>query len=472
MPSILTQHYHTHLATEFKGRLAWSEHLDTLRANGSVSQTAYDSILTQANSVNLYLFVGYPSPWTTEVDPPTPEDIEQETGYDYWRNMLAAKRVASANVCHVVPRVDWANGTVYTQYDDTVDLTGEQFYVLVLDGGTTYQVYKCLWNNNGAESTETPTGTDSEGQVYADGYVWKYLYSLPTVNDRFLTPAWMPVYPNTTIQSVASAAPGQLPPEVPIVVTSGGSRYNSEATTTVTLDGDGTGATILSAGVGIVGGTVTSLSLANGGLDYSTVASINVYQSGNIVQATARAIIPPYPNHGYDPIHELHAKHLMCVVQFSDDEAGKLTVDNNFRQIGLLVNPLEFGGNVAAQTVYKQTWDVTLQVGGSTWAPDDVVINTTKDPSPQGTVVDVLDLGSGYQLARLVQVNTRGLETPFAYNDVLKVGGLFPASVDANTVSGPELLPYTGQVIYINQRIPVTRGSGETQDLKIVLPFG
>lgn len=476
MPSILTQNYHTHLATEFKGRLAWSERLDLLRSNGSVSQDAYDSVLVVANSVNLYLFVGYPSPWDSEVDPPTPEESPQETGFHYWRNMLAAKRVASANVCHVIPRVDWTSGTVYAQYDDTVDLTGEQFYAMVLDGGTTFQVYKCLWNNGGAESTEAPTGTDAEGQVYADGYVWKYLYSLDTINNRFLTPSWMPVYANASIQNAATTLSGQLPPEVPIVIEYEGARYNADATTTVTIDGDGKDATILSAGVGIVGGTVTSLALATGGSAYTNVASINVYQSGNIAQATARAIIPPYPSHGYDPIHELQAKHLMCVVQFSDDEAGKLTVDNNFRQIGLLVNPLDANGDLATETTYKQTWDITLQAGGSTWNPDDLVINTfdgvNTSPQPSGLVVDVLDLGAGVQLARLIRVNTRGLAQPFSYGDVLKVGGLYPATVSANAVSEPELTPYTGHVIYVNQRIPVTRGPGETQDLKIVLPFG
>jgi hypothetical protein len=433
-----------------------------------VSQNAYESMLAVANTINLYLFVGYPSPWETEVDPPTPEDTPQVTGFDYWRNMLAAKRVASANVCHVVPRVDWTSGTVYTQYDDSVDLTGQPFYAMVLDGGTTYQIYKCLWNNNGGESTEAPTGTDTEGQVYADGYVWKYLYSLDSVNNRFLSLSWMPVYANSSIQAAAETLSGQLPPEVPVVIEYEGARYNADATTTVTIDGDGKDATILSAGVGIVGGTITSLSLATGGLGYTNVASINVYQSGNIAQATARAIIPPFPSHGYDPIFELQAKHLMCVVQFSDDESGKLTVDNNFRQIGLLVNPLLANGDLATDTVYKQTWDIPLVTGASTYAPDDLIINTDKTPSPSGILVDQIDSGL---TIRLVNVNTRGLTTPFSAGDVLQVGGSLQSTVD-DGISGPELLPYSGHVVYANQRIPVTRGPGETQDLKIVLPFG
>lgn len=471
MPSILTQNYHTHLATDFRAHLALSETIDTLYGTSAITANAYTSLLEAANAVVAYVFVGYPSPWPVDVDPPTPEESPQITGYDYWRHMLGAKRVAAANTNHVIPRVNWTTGTVYTQYDDTVDLTGEQFYVLVLDGGTTYQVYKCLWNNGGGESTEEPTGTDLEGQTYADGYVWKYLYSLPTVNDKFLTPEWMPVYANTAIQAAAELAPGTLPVEVPLVIEYEGLRYNSSANVQAILDGDGTGATVANAGVTVIGGTIASIVLQSGGEGYSNVASINVYQSGNVVQATARAIIPPYPGHGHDPIHELQAKHLMCVIQLSDDEAGKLTIENNFRQIGILINPLLANGAVANDTFYKQTWDVTVGTGAPIYDLDDVVINTGKTPSPSGVVVDVLNQ-AGDPLIRLVNVNTRGLTTPFSYDDVLQVDGGSPSTVTADAVVGPELLPYSGQILYANQRIPVTRGDDETQDIKIVLPFG
>lgn len=472
MPSILTQNYHTHLATELKGRLAWSETLDALRANGSLSSTVYASILSGANSVAIYVFLGYPSPWATEASPPTPEETPQTTTYDYWRTMLGAKRVSSANTNHVVPRVNWTTGTVYTQYDDTVDLTGEQFYVLVLDGGTTYQVYKCLWNNDGGTSTYAPTGTDTDEQTYADGYVWKYLYSLSSVNDRFLTLDWMPVYANATIQAAASANSGKLAADVPFVITYEGARYRSTANIVVTLNGDGTGATVANAGVGVVGGTIASVTLLTAGTDYSNVASINIYQSGDVSLATARAIIPPFPGHGYDPIHELQSKHLMCVVRFSGDEAGGLTVDNNFRQIGFLVNPLKADETLATGTFYKQTTDVTVAAGGATYSPDDLVINTAKDPETSGIVVDVLDGGAGKQIIRLVDVNSRGLAEPFSATNVLNVGGGSPSTVSADAVDGPEFLPYSGHVLYVNQRIPVTRDAAGTQDIKIVLPFG
>ena len=121
MPSILTQHYHTQLATEVKSRLAWSETIDALAANGTISADTKTTLISSANSATLYLFVGYPSPWPVDVDPPAPVENPQTTGFDYWRNMLAAKRVSSSNTQPVVPRNNWTSNTVYTQYDDQAD---------------------------------------------------------------------------------------------------------------------------------------------------------------------------------------------------------------------------------------------------------------------------------------------------------------------------------------------------------------
>ena len=473
MPSLLTQNYRTHLAVELLSRMAWGETLDALTSEALITTDARTAFLAAANTVTLYAFVGHIIPWPTDSVPPVPVENTQNTTYDYWRHMLLAKRISVANVAFVAPRIDWANNTVYTQYDDAEDLSNTAYYVLVLDttGAPAYQVYKCLWNNEGAASNVQPTGVDTDPQTYADGYVWKYLYSLPTTTDRFLTTTWMPVYTNTSVQTLAATYPGKLPIQVPLIITTIGSNYNASVNTVCTLSGDGTGATVANAGITIVGGTVQSVTLLTGGSGYTNVGSINIYQSGASL-ASARAIIPPYPNHGYDNIHELPAKHLMCVLQLADTETGKLTVNNDFRQIGLITNPLLANGTLATATTYKQTWDVTIIAGGPTYNPDDVVINTTKSPSPSGVVVDVLDGGAGTQVIRMSNVDVQGLAEPFSSGDVLEVGGGSPSTVSSATVSGPELLPYAGYVLYATQRVPITRGADQTQDIKIVLPFG
>ena len=51
-----------------------------------------------------------------------------------------------------------------------------------------YNVYKCLDNNNNAISTYKPIGTVVDPVIMPDGYMWKYLYSIPiALRNKFLT---------------------------------------------------------------------------------------------------------------------------------------------------------------------------------------------------------------------------------------------------------------------------------------------
>jgi len=57
-----------------------------------------------------------------------------------------------------------------------------------------FNVYKCLDNNNNAISTFQPIGTVVDPVVMPDGYMWKYLYSIPiALRNKFLTDVYMPV---------------------------------------------------------------------------------------------------------------------------------------------------------------------------------------------------------------------------------------------------------------------------------------
>jgi hypothetical protein len=53
---------------------------------------------------------------------------------------------------------------------------------------------KCLYNNNGANSTVKPTGTLTVPFITNDNYIWKYKFSLDLsdIND-FLTETYLPV---------------------------------------------------------------------------------------------------------------------------------------------------------------------------------------------------------------------------------------------------------------------------------------
>ena len=63
--------------------------------------------LSETSATNLYLFIGRVQEWTDENSPPAPTEAVANTLYSYWDQMIAAKKVTSADVKHVITRRNW-----------------------------------------------------------------------------------------------------------------------------------------------------------------------------------------------------------------------------------------------------------------------------------------------------------------------------------------------------------------------------
>lgn len=58
------------------------------------------------------------------------------------------------------------------------------------------------------------------------------------------------------------------------------------------------------------------------------------------INAMGTPIMSPRGGHGSNPVKELGASSIMIVKEFDRDEVGKIATDNEFRQIGIIMNPL------------------------------------------------------------------------------------------------------------------------------------
>ena len=153
------------------------------------------------------------------------------------------KKINLRVVSYVVPRVNLSSGTVYDQFDGNYNSTftsysgkdslkQSNFYVLTSNFG----VYKCIFNNNASASTQEPLGQDITTITTSDGYVWKYLYTIPlSAQNRFLKEQFMPVQRAVTN---AFYSKGEVSS---IVIDSSGSGYNSNALVTLSVQGEFTG---------------------------------------------------------------------------------------------------------------------------------------------------------------------------------------------------------------------------------------
>lgn len=219
---------------------------------------------------NLYMSIGKPTAWLNDANPPTPED---SIGYGYAvkQGSIAMKKVEQTDMTLAIPRINWTPNTVYTMYEhDLAEEIIPNSYVIT-EGSNQYNVYKCINNQKfvddsatsiAVQSTVKPTSTSvSEIETTADGYRWKYMYSISLADSlKFLTKDYIPV---TTveydpldsssaegvqwqIQQAALTAPGHIdhvkimPNEVNGSITGGVGYHDNISRNDMLLDGTST----------------------------------------------------------------------------------------------------------------------------------------------------------------------------------------------------------------------------------------
>ena len=303
----------------------------------------------------LYVFIGRPQPWDNENNPPQAIDsFEQYT--DLYDDMISLKRVLSNDTIQVIRRIDWTPpekttgglGYIYDMYrhdysptktaaSGSTRLYESDFYVV----NSTYQVYKCIYNGtspsdpNGKPSTIEPTGTSTSIVTTADGYRWKYMYTIPVAQVlKFFSSEYIPVLLDSAVRSNAVA--GEIDT---VVITASGAGYNNGTYDNIPIVGDGTGGRV---SIVIDGGKIVNATVTSGGIGYTfgkiIIDTINGIGTGS--GGAIDVIIPPQGGHGSNPQFELGAFRVMVNAKLSYSEgSGDFPIDNDYRRIGLLLNP-------------------------------------------------------------------------------------------------------------------------------------
>jgi len=405
---------------------------------------------SEAANTTMYLFVGKNTTFPDDNNPPTPVNSTANIEFTPWRDMFGAKRIQSTDVTHAIERYNWTSGTVYDAYDDQdTNLVDDDFYVLTED----YNVYKCLFNAGGTASTTKPTGVSTLQFTTADGYIWKYMYTVTTSNAlKFLTNDYIPVQTLTSDDGSdqwdvqAAAINGAIHV---IKVTAGGSGYATAPAVTIT--GDGTGATANST---ITANVVTAVTVTNVGTGY-TRATVT-FASG---AATATAIISPKGGHGANAVEELSGKYVMVNSRLDGSESNTISTANEFRQVGLVRDPLLFGTTTrATASSFRQTFRYTVANTGN-YTLDEVVTSG----SNTAFVVE-WDATNSYLYT------TKPLNQAFA-NGASITGATSGTSRTITAISTPTLDAYSGDILYVENRVPIARATDQIEDVKLIIQF-
>ena len=475
MAAIITEKFRLHNAKEFK-------------------QSATES----GNA--MYMFIGRPLSWTDDNNPPTPVDSLNDE-YDAYANMVALKKVSSTDVSHAIIRRDWTSGTAYDEYrhnytssntatSGASTLWASTFYVVTSD----YNVYKVISNNGGANSTVMPTGTSTSILTTADGYKWKFMYSISASDViKFVTSVFIPVKTigakaavDGDVGGLGTAASDDNSAQWDVEngatdgtieharVTTGGSNYGSDGTSNVAISGDGTSGQLT---VTVSSGAITAVAINAVGSGYS-VASIDnsLLQTATSSTGTGASfdiIISPKNGHGADPVEELGGNYVIANSRLEYAEgSGDFPTDNDFRQIGLIVNPTDAGGNtLSSATTLSALNRLTLNSGATMPVVDDTIANAASVVSGTavGKVVSI-DSTNRY-IYFLPSADSVGNFNSFSATNTIFVGSTSKGVISSGGVSGayPEVSRNSGDIVYLENRGAVARAADQIEDIKLII---
>ena len=456
-----------------------------------------------------YLFIGRAHSWASDADvqgntidegtdasPPTPNDDVTSEFYN-WDDMLGAKLIASTDVSRAIPRRNWTTGTTYDMYEHNISSSNasasgatnlfDSTYVVM---NSSYAVYKVIENDGASASTVEPTSTSNSIFATSDGYRWKYMYSLTSAETlNFMSTDFIHCSTDSTVS--AAAVDGAL--DTALIV-AGGSSYTTSSGSTISaipIRGDGSSGV---ASVTISSGAVSAVSITTAGTGYTyayitnadIIAATNAGGAGS--GANINVIIPPKGGHGSNALKELGAFYVMLNKSLVGVEGtSDIGVGNDFRRIGLMRNPTNFGTTtVATASTRRQLYAAVFSSVSGTFAADEEI-----NQASTGAVGKVVEYDATNKLlywyqTRFPDVGTDANGNATAFSGANAITGQTSSasatpntssSTDVNGVSitsgysNPELAADSGDIIYVEERSPITRASDQTENIKLIIEF-
>jgi len=465
-----------------------------------------------------YIAIGRSEDWTVEATPPIPYS-DNDTS-DTFRSSIQSMKLVP-DVSYVVPRFSWVSGNFYEAWSPEFGSNTEVINGVTPTSASIPNPYYVLTDDNNVfvciQQGKTATGSarasihkpiDTTGAVFfagGDGYFWKFLYNIGAAEARkFLTSTYMPV---ERIVDVAAggpvdedlsvsrlqqrgiqglAIPGQI---IGIAVDDPGTNYS--ATPTITIHGRArqgvslTPANTALATANVEGGLITSVVMKSDpanttfdfGRDYAD-ASVSI-ADGTGSGAVLRALISTDSGMGGNAILDLSASAMMFNTQLSGAENADFQVNNQFRQIGIIRNPLkdsaQYGSFVETAPATSATLSAfkRLHVIGTNLAPENITGDQiiTQETTGSAAVIDYYDTVAGIMYVHQTrETGFRIFDSNYSCNVSGGGGSTTPVSIAGQYVLRPsEVDVYSGEVIYIDNRVAVSRDNDQTEDIKVVV---
>ena len=198
-------------------------------------------------------------------------------------------------------------------------------------------------------------------------------------------------------------------------------------------------------------------------------------------------IIEPIGGHGFNAVEELGGFFVMLNSSLEGTESsnsGDVTVANDFRKISLIRDP-KSGGVAATSTTLRATTATVGSVSAGTFTVDEEI-----NQASTGAVGTVIEWDSTNKILYFIQtrhndegIDSNGNQTAFSGTNII-TGQSSSATVTPDTTTGTvnnqtfsngysssEIDHGSGDIVYVENRAPITRAADQTENIKLIIEF-
>ena len=476
------------------------------------------------STAEAYIFVGRPTAWPNDNNPPVPTNNFREF-YNTYDQMLSLKRVTDLDAYPMLPRYKWQSGITYDIYNPNYSSQSKSFTgqtnlydCLYFVENTNHSVYVCLDNNKNSASTVEPQDAGDDAFITSDGYQWLRVYDIPALDiDDHTTENYMPIIENNVVDTVDGAC-------YTVLIDSPGTNYttnpggfsNQLPYYYARIVGDGSGAV---ARVSITLGGISRIEVVRYGSGYTegTLDFTANHVYGSLVDLDAdinglnplgngdfrsTVIIGPPGGWGTDVQRELGGTRVGLFSSLGTDATDyDFTEGISFRQIGVIQNP-QFNANTpvnaatlcASYAIYyeNQTGEV-IAIGDQIQMAVDVagVIKTAKGTVVENDTTNMVlkyiqdpnqhkDLSDGnlYRFADIRDQSSSALlitsTTESGAAGTVEPKNYTGTWADMYYIEGfanPDIVRNSGLMTYLTNISPVTRSDNQTEKISLLIGY-
>ena len=417
----------------------------------------------------------------------------------------------------------------YSRYNTTV-ITGStrlydsKYYVMNKD----YRVYICINNgsspsnlNQGVISTSEPLHTSESPVELEDGYIWKYLYTIsPSDVLKFDSTNYISVPNNwdtSTDAEISRIRDTAINGKIETILIQKSTEYrisNPGLVNNVPIKGDGTG------GFASVEFDENlkpiKVIVTNGGSGYTyATLDLNSIATPSGEKSIFDVIIPPRGGHGKNVYTELGAYRALVYSRIENTITNPDFIEGNqFARVGIIKDITYYQSN----TLFGESTGsgVFGFIMDSTVLESEDSSITQQNTGAKGLLVSITEIGPSNSMVKYIvprdkyldtysegntlkttdpyflNNNFAGLSTATSYDyrsfDTSSViigstqynimnfngsqyGDVFLGQTFTAGLSNPDINTKSGEIVYVDNRVSVTRQSQQREDIKIIIEF-